>query len=110
MHLISGAILQPDLELPETKIVVERLTLAKRRWRGVAEDGTEFGFELPAPLTHGDTIFQSNNTRYVIGQKPEAVVEVSLELTPSAAAGIGWAIGNLHLELAAEPTRLLAPD
>ncbi|MEO6992317.1 MAG: urease accessory protein UreE, partial [Lacunisphaera sp.] len=27
-----------------------------------------------------------------------------------AAAGIGWAIGNLHLELSAETTRLLAPD
>ena len=38
------------------------------------------------------------------------MLEISLEVAPSAAAGIGWAIGNLHMELSAEPTRLLAPD
>jgi urease accessory protein len=46
----------------------------------------------------------------VIAQQPEAVIEVSLEVAPSAAAGIGWAVGNLHLELQSEPMRLLAPD
>jgi hypothetical protein len=35
---------------------------------------------------------------------------LSIDVAPSAAAGIGWAIGNLHLELQSEPTRLLAPD
>jgi urease accessory protein len=46
----------------------------------------------------------------VIDQLPEAVVEIPLGFTAAAAAGIGWAIGNLHLELSAEPDRLLAPD
>jgi urease accessory protein len=91
-------------------VLVDRLTLAKRLWRGAADDGTEFGFELGAPLKHGDTVFESSHARYVIKQTAEAVVEISLEIAPSAAAGIGWAIGNLHLELAAETTRLLAPD
>ncbi len=89
---------------------VERTTVVKRLWRGTAEDGTEFGFELSAPLKHGDTFWQSATARYVLQQQPEAVIEISLELAPSAAAGIGWAVGNLHLELSAEPTRLLAPD
>jgi urease accessory protein UreE len=84
-------------------------TLAKRLWRGTAEDGREFGFELAAPLKHGDT-FSSPTARYVIHQHGEPVVEISLDIAPSAAAGIGWAVGNLHLELQAEPTRLLAPD
>ncbi len=70
----------------------------------------EFGFELVAPLKHGDTFWQTASARYVIEQQPEPVIEVSLDVAPSAAAGIGWAIGNLHLELSAEPTRLLAPD
>ena len=48
--------------------------------------------------------------RYSVQQHPEPVVEVSLNVAPSAAAGIGWAIGNLHLELQSEPARLLAPD
>jgi urease accessory protein len=98
------------VELPEIALRVDRLALAKRRWRGAAEDGTEFGFELEAPLRDGETVFQSAEARYVIRQRPEPVLEVSLEVTPSAAAGIGWAIGNLHLELSAETMRLLVPD
>ncbi|HWA11288.1 MAG TPA: urease accessory protein UreE [Opitutaceae bacterium] len=100
----------PDAALPEVALAVERLTLAKRLWRGVAADGREFGFELDAPLKPGEVFFQDRAARYVVRQQPEAVVEISLEIAPSAAAGIAWAIGNLHLELMAEPTRLLAPD
>ena len=110
MQLVSGPVLSPDSALPAVVLRVERLTLAKRLWRGTAADGLEFGFELAAPLKPGDAVWQTATTRYVIEQQPEPVVAVSLELTPAAAAGIGWAIGNLHLELSAEPTRLLAPD
>ena len=109
-HLIHGPLSSPDSALPEIALRVERPTLAKRLWRGTAEDGTEFGFELDAPLKPGDTFFQSATARYTVQQHPEPVVEVSLDVAPSAAAGIGWAVGNLHLELQSEPTRLLAPD
>ena len=110
MQLISGPVASPDLSLSETALLVERITLAKRIWRGTAEDGVEFGFELGRPLLPGDVFWQTERLRYVIRQPAEAVVEISLDLAPSAAAGIGWAVGNLHLELQAEPTRLLAPD
>ena len=110
MQLISGPVASPDPALPAVTLRVERITVAKRLWRGTAEDGMEFGFELTLPLKHGDTFWQSAAARYVLEQQTEAVVEISLEVAPSAAAGIGWAVGNLHLELAAEPTRLLAPD
>ena len=110
MQLVSGPLAVADLSLAKCALHVERLTLAKRLWRGFAEDGAEFGFELEAPLKHGDTFFSSATARYTVQQHPEAVVEISLDVTPSAAAGIGWAIGNLHLELQSEPTRLLAPD
>lgn len=110
MQFVSGPLAAADASLPEVALRVERLTLAKRLWRGTAVDGTEFGFELEAPLKHGDTFFQSTTARYSVHQHPESVVEVSLDLAPSAAAGIGWAVGNLHLELQSEPTRLLAPD
>lgn len=82
----------------------------KRRWRASAEDGREFVFELERPLTHGEVIHREENTAYVIEVDPEALLEISLALAPSAAAGIGWAVGNLHLELMAEPHRLLTPD
>jgi urease accessory protein len=110
MQFVSGPLAAADPSLPEIALRVERTTIVKRLWRGIAEDGTEFGFELSAPLKDGDVLFQSDTTRYVVRQQPEPVVEILLDIAPSAAAGIGWAIGNLHLELSAEPNRLLAPD
>lgn len=110
MQLVSGPLASTDATLPEIALRVERLTLAKRLWRGAAEDGTEFGCELSAPLKDGDAVGQTATARYIVRQQPEPVLEVSLEVASSAAAGIGWAIGNLHLELSAEANRLLAPD
>ncbi len=108
--IVHAPVALPDPALPRMILRVERHTASKRLWRGTADDEMEFGFELSAPLKHGDVFFQSETTRYVIEQIAEPVVEIALEMTPSAAAGIGWAIGNLHLELSAEATRLLAPD
>jgi urease accessory protein len=110
MQLVSGPLATANVSLPEVAVRVDRLTLAKRLWRGAAEDGAEFGFELAAPLKDGDVVGQTSMARYIIRQQPEPVLEISLEVASSAAAGIGWAIGNLHMELSAEPTRLLAPD
>lgn len=110
LHLVREPVAQPNSGLPEIALRADRFTLAKRLWRGTADDGMEFGFELTAPLKHGDVVFQNSSARYVIKQAEEPVVEISLDVAPSAAAGIGWAVGNLHLELSAEPTRLLAAD
>lgn len=110
MRHVSAPLPASDPALPEIPIPVDRHTLARRRWRGRAADGTEFGFQLAAPLRHGDSVLESAAARYVIRQAEEAVVEIPLAMPPSAAAGVGWAIGNLHLELSAEPTRLLAAD
>lgn len=110
MQLINAPIASPKPSLPEVVLSVERLTIAKRLWRGVAQDGTEFGFELERPLCNGETFWQTDAARYVISQQLENVLEIDLAIAPSAAAGIGWAVGNLHLELCAEPARLLAAD
>lgn len=110
MHLVTRPLVSASTALRSVALRVERQMLAKRLWRGTAADGTDFGFELESPLKSGDAFFETTSARYVIEQIPEPVVEIFLEMTPAAAAGIGWAVGNLHLELAAEPTRLLAPD
>jgi urease accessory protein len=111
LSIVHAPVASPNLALPETVLKAERLMLAKRLWRGMAEDGTEFGFELAAPLKHGESFWQTATARYVVQQPPEAVLAISLDaIAPSAAAGIGWAIGNLHREFSSEPTRLLAPD
>ncbi|MFT3830382.1 MAG: urease accessory protein UreE [Opitutaceae bacterium] len=96
--------------LPEIPIPTERRQLAKRLWRAVATDGTEFGFELVGPLAHGDTVFLTDTVQYVIRQLPEPVLEIPLPPSPSAAAVTGWAVGNLHFPIEAQPTRLLSPD
>lgn len=111
MFLVTIPIAAPDLRLPTCELRVERRTLAKRLWRGVAEDGTEFGFQLARPLQPGDTFHETARARYVIAQEPEPVLEISLSGLPaSAAAGVGWAVGNLHLDFSSEAARLLAPD
>lgn len=109
--LIQSPIMAPDTALPVVELRVERRTLMKRLWRGTAADGVEFGFELGTPLKHGDTVWQTATARYVIVQEPEPVLEVLIgDLPASATAGIGWAVGNLHLEFSSEAHRLLTPD
>lgn len=111
MILVSAPLVSPSPALPEVVLRVDRRLLAKRLWRGAAADGTEFGFELEAPLKPGDTVYQTANARYVIMQEPEPVLEVIIgDLPASATAGIGWAVGNLHLEFSSEAHRLLTPD
>ena len=111
MNLIQAPVAAPDPALPVVELRVDRRTLAKRFWRGFAADGAEFGFQLAKPLQSGDSVHQTSVARYVIVQEPEPVLEIPFAgLPPSAAAGIGWAVGNLHLDLCSEAARLLAPD
>ncbi|RYD74293.1 MAG: urease accessory protein UreE [Verrucomicrobiaceae bacterium] len=98
MQLIHDHLHNVDPTLPKVPVAVDRLTLAKRRWRGVAADGREFGFDLEYPLAHGDIVF-ADGSRYTIAQKPESVLEVALATDPAAAARLGWLIGNLHFQL-----------
>jgi urease accessory protein len=81
------------------RIPVERLVLAKRRWRGLAEDGTEFGFDLESPLSDGAVVLQGESAIYVLAQKYEPVLEVALGENSPASAKLGWMIGNLHFVL-----------
>ncbi len=110
MILVHAPLTDFNADLPIVAIKVERLKLAKRRWRGQADDGTDFGFEVAAPLRPDTCVWQSDTARYVIAQQPEPVLAIALDFPPCAAAGIGWAVGNLHLELMSEPRRLLAID
>ncbi len=95
LEIIHEPVAEPDLSLPVARVPVDRLTLAKRRWRGVAEDGREFGFDLDWPLTDGATVFQ-DESRFVIAQKYEPVLEVRIAVE---AARLGWMIGNLHFQI-----------
>ena len=56
LQMISKPVSDVNLALPEVAVRVERLKLAKRLWRGVAEDGVEFGCELERPLMYAEQI------------------------------------------------------
>jgi urease accessory protein len=96
-------------KLPKLVLRADRATLAKRRWRGTAEDGREFGFDLESPLEDGAIFFETAKAVYVIEQLPEPVFEVRFEgQAPRRAAEIGWLFGNLHfpIEITAEVIRV----
>jgi urease accessory protein len=115
MPVLIHAPLGPDATATEpTEVLllrVDRRTLARRIWRASASDGTDFGFRLERALRHGEAFHRSGDRLYRIEQNPEPVLVVDLSsFPPSAAAGIGWAVGNLHLDLSSEPGRLLTAD
>lgn len=89
---------------------VDRLTLAKRRWRSVAADGVEFGFDLEHALADGDVFFEKDAAIYVIAQKAEPVLEVDLGTDAAKAARLGWIIGNLHFQLDVAEGRVRVAD
>jgi urease accessory protein len=91
-------------------LMADRLTLAKRRWRGRAEDGEEFGFDLAAPLKNGAAFWAMKEAIYVIAQRAETVLEVVLIPRSAPVARLGWAIGNLHFPIEVTDDAIRVPD
>ncbi len=113
MQLIDEHLAVWDRALPQIGLRVDRLTLAKRRWRGVADDGCEFGFDLDRPLVDGEAFFSrgSGRLRHRAKQRtgprnPSAEFGVHA----ADAARLGWMIGNLHFPLAIEGEMLRVAD
>jgi len=109
MEIIADHLHGWDRALPRIPLSAGRLTLAKRRWRGVATDGKEFGFDLEHPLADHDVFFQTATACYQLAQEPEPVLEVPLG-TPERAAQIGWKVGNLHFQISVTPQAIFTPD
>jgi urease accessory protein len=101
MTIIRQALDASPAHLNPIRLAVDRLTLAKRRWRGVAEDGAEFGFDLERPIADGTAFHQTETDVYLIAQKYEPVLELgTVDLRSGAdAARMGWLIGNLHFQI-----------
>ncbi len=98
MHLIQRLLFRESDLPPERRVTLsaERRQFLKRRWRGIAEDGTEFGFDLEDRLADGGVIFQQDGNDYVVRQLPEVVYRISFA-SPAQAALVAWKTGNLHL-------------
>ena len=98
MLLITRMLAAASSRPPGEQVVLaaERRQFLKRRWRGVAEDGAEFGFDLESRLADGALIHQIGGIDYIVRQLPETVYEVPFE-SPAHAALVAWKTGNLHL-------------
>lgn len=98
MHLVQRMLAPVSEAPPEHRIVLqaERRNFLKRRWRGIADDGTEFGFDLEERLTDGCVIHRRDGSDYIVRQTPEVVFRIPLE-TPAQAALVAWKTGNLHM-------------
>ncbi len=110
VNIISQALAAWNEDAGRIPLPVDRLTLAKRRWRGTAEDGTEFGFDLTAPLANGAVFHATDTAIYVLAQKPEPVLEVALIPRPAPVARLGWAVGNLHFPIEVTDEVIRVPD
>ena len=109
MTLIHAALAEVP-SLPHILLRADRQTLAKRRWRGAAEDSAEFGFDLVSPLTDGTAFFASDTALYVLTQKAEPVLEVALIAKAAPVARLGWTIGNLHFPIQVTDDCIRVPD
>jgi urease accessory protein len=109
MTLIHSAFAEIS-PLPRIFLYAERQMLAKRRWRGIAEDGEEFGFDLAAPLSDGSAFFATESAVYLLAQKSEPVLEVALVAKVAPVARLGWTIGNLHFPIQVTDDCIRVPD
>ena len=87
--------INPQVFKNPISLIVERRVLAKRRWRGQAQDGADFGFDLISPLRHGICFHAEEDKNYIIDQKPEVVFRVPFP-DQKEAAHRAWQVGNLH--------------
>src|SRR4051812_24043971 len=109
MHMVraqSGPVRQ---DAQQISLRVDRFTLAKRRWRGVADDGIEFGFDLDNAMSNQACFFRDANKDYCIVQTPEQILAVALLSIPQSAK-IAWNIGNLHFPLSLSGGYILVED
>ncbi len=90
-----------------------RRSFSKLRWRGVAADGVEFGFDLEHSIQPGAVIHRSEAPQikcYILAQEPEAVLEIPFPGEPQANLSLAWQIGNLHFPLQVLDSTLYTAD
>lgn len=111
MHLIHAPLPHSHSQNTQTVLLkVDRLQLAKRRWRGVAEDGTEFGFDLEHPLHDGESFFATSSHVYAVEQLAESIIDIQIPQEATEAARIGWMLGNLHFPVSIHQSGLRVND
>ncbi|MGC3992173.1 MAG: hypothetical protein QM796_21265 [Chthoniobacteraceae bacterium] len=111
IEIIRQPLPKHQIAARRVELRVERGTLEKRRWRGVAADEREFGFDLDKAMHDGAAFFESPEAVYVLVQLPEPVIEINIaEADAPRAAQLGWLMGNLHFPIQVTPTVIRIAD
>lgn len=95
MILITDHLSALDPTKRKIALHVDRRKLAKRRWRGQASDGADFGFDLAHPFSHDIPFHETDDIVYVIEQDPEVVFKIPFHDARTGAL-YGWMVGNMH--------------
>lgn len=109
MILIKDHLPRDTKGVSKIPLQVDRRKLAKLRWRGQAQDGTEFGFDLAHPLSHGLPFHKEGRKLYRIELLPEPVLRIPFRAKKQAAL-YGWMVGNMHFSAAFEDSAVIAED
>jgi urease accessory protein len=109
LDIIRAPLVEVPAALALIPLAIDRFTLAKRRWRGKAADGREFGFDLERPLRHSDAFFATETNIYRIDQAPEPLLKIALG-TAAHSAAAAWQIGNMHFPVQTAADHLLVED
>lgn len=109
MELIRSEITPSGASKGRVALQAERGVLAKRRWRGTADDGREFGFDLTQPIGDGAVFFEADGNVYYIVQQPEPLLEIACA-DAAKQSMIAWMTGNLHFPIEIRGNVLRAPD
>lgn len=109
MILITDHIHPKSASKARIPLPIDRRTLAKRRFRATAADGSDFGFDLEHPLAHDMAFHETDDAVYCIEQQPEPVLRIPCD-SPGQAALYGWMIGNMHFPAAFEDAAILAEE
>jgi urease accessory protein UreE len=99
MALVTSLLPDCPADAKRIPVRVDRYTLEKRRWRSVAEDGTDIAVDLKGPCGDGDVLLTVEGKAYFASQDPEEVIEVRLPDDLDQAARMGWFFGNQHLSV-----------
>jgi len=109
LTIIHHAVNPSSEEKRAVKLLASRGALAKRRWRGIAEDGREFGFDLDHPISHGHPFLINGDTIYVVEQERESILCIPTANLEQASR-IGWSLGNLHFPVHVQPEAIHVLD
>lgn len=103
----SPILLSEVLESGEGVVLpVARVDLWKRRWRGVAEDGTPVAVALAEPVADG-ALLGGGGRVFRVAQIPEELVCIPMPDDASMSAKIGWYLGNRHIPIEVRESELL---